>query len=435
MMGLLKLRTRSRSFKKDHSCSLSLDDKSPWHGGAISILSNNLPIFSSTPSHMKVCLPFLICLLSLSRGLAQDLRFNKVPLPEETNGQVITGITQDPSGNIWFARSGLYQFDGIHMKSYLHDPLNNGSLSFGIVECIFADRSGNIWAGVRSSGLEMLDPGSGVFTHYRHNEKDSSSLSGDTVTCILQDREGFLWIGTNFNGLNKMDPQTGKFIHYRHKENDPTSLSCDQVRVIYEDKKGTLWIGGGSPFHGEENPGKKGGLSRFNPTTGKFTNYLHNENDPHSLIDDRVRALFEDSQGNFWVGTAGDGLHTMNREKGTFERHLYDPIHPEKLSRPPLGKFFEYVDDHITFITEDKSGAIWIGTMEAGMVRYDPAGKKSNYYSKQKDSTGNFSDSTTWWAFKSRDGEIWTSTWTGNLFRFDPSHQNIPQKFLYPAGD
>ncbi len=79
-----------------------------------------------------------------------------------------------------------------------------------------------------------------------------------------------------------------------------------------------------------------GGLNKLNKKTGKFTRYLHDEKDPHSLIDNRVRAIFEDSRGNFWVGTAGDGLHTMDRAKGTFERHLYDPSHPDKLSRPPV---------------------------------------------------------------------------------------------------
>ena len=93
-------------------------------------------------------------------------------------------------------------------------------------------------------------------------------------------------------------------------------------------------------LRGDENPDKKGGLNRFNKNTGTFTRYLHDEKDPHSLIDNRVRAIFEDSYGNFWIGTAGDGLHTMDRENGTFERHTYDPAHPEKLSRPPLKKFY-----------------------------------------------------------------------------------------------
>ena len=87
-----------------------------------------------------------------------------------------------------------------------------------------------------------------------------------------------------------------------------------------------------------ENADKKGGLNRFYKNTGTFTRYLHDEKDPRSLIDNRIRAIFEDSNGNFWIGTAGDGLHTMDREKGTFERLTYDPAHPEKPGRPRFKK-------------------------------------------------------------------------------------------------
>ena len=53
---------------------------------------------------------------------------------------VVTGITQDLQGNIWFACGGLYQFDGVHVKLYIHDPLNPGSVAINYVECVFADK-------------------------------------------------------------------------------------------------------------------------------------------------------------------------------------------------------------------------------------------------------------------------------------------------------
>ncbi len=380
----------------------------------------------------------VLLLINICPVLSQDISFNKVSLPEETIRGIITGITQDPKGYIWFSpnATGLSRFDGVNLKTYSHDALNPSSLANNYVECVYADRSGNIWAGTFGSGLEKLDTKTGAFTHFKHNEKDPSSISHDSVTCILQDREGFLWIGTEHGGLNRMDPQTGKFTHYRHSENDPNSLSFDMVRTIYEDKAGTLWIGTGSPFLDKNaNPGKKGGLNRFNKNTGTFTRYLHDEKDQRSLIDDRVRAIFEDSHGNFWVGTAGDGLHTMNRTNGTFERHAYDPGNPGKLSRPPFKKLYPWAEDHITFITEDSRRAIWIGTFENGITRYDPASKKVTHYAGQKDTVGNFSDSTTWWVFKSRDGVMWMSVFNNNtppvLYKFDPSHQNILHTELY----
>lgn len=64
-----------------------------------------------------------------------------------------------------------------------------------------------------------------------------------------------MWIETAI-GMDKFDPVSGTFTHFTHKDNDPTSLSNNQVRAIYEDRQGTLWIGTGSPFPGET-PGMK----------------------------------------------------------------------------------------------------------------------------------------------------------------------------------
>jgi ligand-binding sensor domain-containing protein len=231
----------------------------------------------------------------------------------------------------------------------------------------------------------------------------------------LIDHLGTVWLGTNA-GLDRLDQKTGKFIHYEHKDNDPASLSYNIVRSLYEDHQGVLWIGTGLPFL----PLKGGGLNRFDRKTGTFTRYMHDPNNPHSLINDKIRAIFEDSRGVFWIGTQGDGLHIMDRKTGSFTRLTYDPNHPEKLSRPPVnkGNFM----DHITFITEDMTGAIWIGTYAAGINRYDPVTKKITHYQ----SGNGFPDSTCWTSFISHDGVLWISTEDSKLlYRVDLSHRSI----------
>ncbi|HEU4860548.1 MAG TPA: two-component regulator propeller domain-containing protein [Chitinophagaceae bacterium] len=142
---------------------------------------------------------------------------------------------------------------------------------------------------------------------------------------------------------------------------------------------------------------------------------MHDPKNPLSLINNKVRSIFEDSKGNFWVGTAGDGLHTMDRVRGIFQRHRYDPAHPEKPSRPPVNKAFAH-NDHITFITEDIDAAIWIGTAESGLNYYDPKTKITKHYELQKDTVGAFTDRTAWWTYTSRDGIVWISTLNGNLY-------------------
>jgi streptogramin lyase len=178
---------------------------------------------------------FFLTVLLLAKtclGLSQeDIRFDKILLPDENLPGLITGITQDLAGNIWFTSSadgpgfGIYQYDGVHMKFYTHDDLNPSSLSTGRIESICADKNGNIWAGTYGAGLEKLDPKTGHFAHYKHDKTNPASISGDSITCILLDHEGFLWVGTFNTGLDRMDVKTGKFIHYRHRDNDPNSLS------------------------------------------------------------------------------------------------------------------------------------------------------------------------------------------------------------------
>ena len=276
------------------------------------------------------------------------------------------------------------------------------------------NKNGIIWFGTFGSGLDRFDPVTGIFTHFHHDANDPNSISDDTVTAILRDKQDILWIGTH-GGLNKFDSKTNKFTHYRYNATDSTSLSNNQVRAIYEDRQGTLWIGTGSPFQIEGSL-EEGGLNRLNKKTGTFTRYLHDANNIHSLSNNKVRAIYEDTQGIFWIGTAGNGLHKMERQQGTFERIVNDPAHPEKLSGPPLTKE-STVEEHILFITQDAAGCYWIGSLSGGLNYYNPKIGKTIHFNATENSSSGFNDSGTWFAYTSRDGILWiSSNWNGEIF-------------------
>lgn len=373
---------------------------------------------------------FLFLQQSICCGQEQGIRFNNISPPEGYFFGLVHDITQDPKGYMWMAASdGFFRYDGHDMVNYKNDPANPNSVSNNWIESICADADGIIWLGTWGNGLDRFDPSTGKFTHFSHDPKNPSSLAQNLIPVIYEDREGELWIGTH-GGLDLLNKKTGTFKHYAHDPNDPSSLSNDQVRVIYEDKQGTLWVGTGSAWEttagrpGETGVAKEGGLNRLDRKTGKFTRYMHDDKDPHSLAQNKVRALFEDSRGNFWVGTTGgDGLQIMDRSKGTFQRYVYDPAHPEKLSRPPINKQVPY--DHISFITEDVTGAIWIGTLAAGLTRYDPVTQKVKHYG-YSDTADGFTDYSAWAHYISRDGIFWTSSATGSLYRVELFHTSIP---------
>jgi ligand-binding sensor domain-containing protein len=306
----------------------------------------------------------------------------------------------------------VIRYDGTQMRRFVFDPTNPNSLGGRYPEYIMVDSTGIIWIAFHDRGFDRYDPESDRFTHFRHRSEDTASLACDTVTSLLLDHLGNLWAGTD-EGLDLLDQKSGRFRHFRHNDKDTTSLSHNVVRVLYEDREGTIWVGTGYPWLIE--PVDKGGLNRLHRETGTFTRYLHDPGNSHSLISNKVRSIFEDSRGVFWVGTAGDGLHTMDRNSGVFERHTYDPAKPDQISRSPV----KGIDDHITFITEDALGCLWIGTWANGMIRWDPRTKKKTQFGGQGDTAGTFKDKSCWWAWPTKDGLLWISTQEPNFYKIE----------------
>ena len=371
---------------------------------------------------------FLLIISKEGRAQTQEVKFNLVAGTNGISLGKINGITRDKNGVMWFTDQTnrcITRYDGNHLTRYQNDPKNTNSPGGTYPECILTDSNGIIWIGFYGMGVDKFDPETNIFTHYRHQQNDPGSLGHDTVSAILIDHLGNLWVGNN-GGLDLLDQKTGKFKHYSHNVHDSTSLSYNVVRAIYEDHEGTIWVGTG--FVWDNN--NEGGLNRFNRENGTFTRYLHDPKNPHSLIDNTVRAIFEDSRGTFWVGTLGDGLHTMDRKTGLFERHTYNPSKPDQLSRPP----FKTHDDHITFITEDAAGNIWIGTFSNGLVRYDPKTKKTDHFGINADKSSGFKDNSAWWAYNSPDGLLWVCTQENNLYTIDIYTSNIPHYKIDSVG-
>ncbi|WP_336517137.1 two-component regulator propeller domain-containing protein [Pollutibacter soli] len=371
-------------------------------------------------SNIRTIFQFLTILQVLvTAGSAQDrpLQFVGINAPLQKPIGKIRNMAQDPYGYMWFSGEGadcIYRYDGLRIIEYRHDDKNPNSLGGKSVSAVFADQNGIIWIGLNQDGVDQFNPATGVFKHFQI-EQDEFAGTSYVVMAIHFDRKGRFWAGTE-RGLHRLDEKTGRFVHYRHRPGDKKSLSSNLVSNIYEDREGNLWIATGYPW---DNLGQaEGGLNRLE-ADGSFTNYKNDPADPTSLINNKVRAIFEDSKGNFWVGTAGDGLHLMNRKTGNFKRFLHDPANPNQLSRPPLNP--KYIYDHISFITEDSTGSLWIGTMSSGINRYDAITKKITHY----ENSNGFPDKYIWNGFQSRDGVIWLSTQENHLFRVNPFRQSF----------
>ncbi|ULQ52761.1 sensor histidine kinase [Flavihumibacter fluvii] len=341
---------------------------------------------------------------------AQSLRFKTVL---DNPNSMIVDMKQDKLGFFWLINSGnrLQKFDGVKPQTFLNDPGNPNSIATGQVSSLIIDADNIIWVGIYGSGLDRLDPSTNIFTHFRHNAKNAYSLSNDTVNATLEDHSGNLWIGSN-HGLDFLDRKTGRFTHYSNSNNDPAGTRYPQVYKIYEDRKGILWICGRSLAKDHISPAA---LNRFDPTTKKFTPYFQdsakaNNGIPATFIKD----IYEDSKENFWIVTDA-GLYAMDRNTGKCTRYYPDPFNSNTLSQTPVAK--DVVSD-IMFVTEDSSGAFWVGMGRHGLNRYDPVTKKSMHFgllydfldvsaSKKKDTATGLNIPFAIKGVSSKDGLFW----------------------------
>jgi signal transduction histidine kinase/ligand-binding sensor domain-containing protein/DNA-binding response OmpR family regulator len=358
---------------------------------------------------------FALTLFSIS-GLplfAQAPILETISTPPGFDAHEIADIRQDGQGYLWFATgSGLLRFDGYSWTTYLHDPKNTNSLAAANIRTVCPTRDGLVWVGGWASGLDCLNPETGKITHHQLVKRKEYKYEENAINALTEDHLGNLWIGTA-GGLYRLEKATGRFIPYLSVAKDPHTLSHPHVSSIYEDKQGTLWIGTGN--QGSDKI-LEGGLNKLDRKTSTFTRYLHNPADTNSLVENRVLALFEDSRGTFWVGTGGDGLHTLDRSTGKITRYPFQDAHPERLSRPfsKEKNLRKFITNGIQFFKEDPAGAIWIGTIDAGANRYDPVTRKVTHYESPADGMPDFNLFS---ACRTRDGTIVIGTIPGHLVK------------------
>lgn len=341
---------------------------------------------------------------------SQEVKITTIPHIFDPNHTNIIGMCQDEMGFIWLADNynGLVRYDGTNKKYFKSNPNDSSSLHTNRLECLYAGKGGIIWIGSSYEGLDRFDLATETFTHYQHDSSDTYSLRDNRVNALLEDRSGTLWIGTA-KGLDTLDRKTGHFVHIQDDTPAGRSIAEAAIRSIYEDRAGRIWIGAGDPF--DPSDYHSSGLYHFEKESGLITHYTHDPEDPKSLVGNRILAMFEDSKGNFYVGSDGDGLHIMDREQGTFQRLPNVPNDPNAFSRPPVNPNALYAVDHISFINEDSQGSIWVGTYAGGINRYNPKSKTIEFFGISGIGPNYMEKNDFRSLLKTKDNLMWISGW------------------------
>ncbi|MDX1632689.1 MAG: two-component regulator propeller domain-containing protein, partial [Thermoanaerobaculia bacterium] len=295
---------------------------------------------------------FLVLVASPALG-GLDGEWRHLDLDDGLAHTSVYDLALDSRGFLLIAsEGGLQRWDGYELTPLHRDPDGTRRLLSDNVGHLYRDPAEprRIWIGTWGGGLSRLDIVTGELRSWVHDPGDETSLSDDRIQGILRDSGGRLWVAT-YRGLNRMTDDGAGFRRYSVAD----GLPHDRIWTLDEDRRGRLWLGTGdglarlAPDIGEIREwdsgvlghpevrhlqvlstgevwiGTRGGLHRHLPGTESFPRIPFPSERPGERRQS-VNFIREDAEGRVWIGTHRNGLLLWRPESRDFRafRHRAD---------------------------------------------------------------------------------------------------------------
>lgn len=287
-------------------------------------------------------------------------------------------------------------------------PFHNLSVDDGLMQsqatCLAQDKTGNLWVGTLG-GLSRYDGRN--FTNYTLR----NGLQSNTVWAVAADAQGNIWVGGP-SGISQFNGR--KFIHYAKPKQTLRANNAQQIQIVNDTTwwrvQGEVYFITGGKIKYFMTPGPeegvvtsmlathnglwiaKEGIIYYYDNSNWYTYNLPLAADGRNPV---IYRIFRGRSNIIWV-TANLGLYKISN--GNIEAHT---INGAPLSFLGLR----------SAITEDKTGALWLGTNN-GVVKI--SGKTIQYYNKRN----GLSDNTFFDLLTDSEGNVWMASDGQGIFRF-----------------
>jgi signal transduction histidine kinase/ligand-binding sensor domain-containing protein/DNA-binding response OmpR family regulator len=385
----------------------------------------------------KIAFLALACALKLP---AQTTQFYSIE--QGLSNSFINQVYQDKRGFIWIAtENGLNKFDGNKFVIYKKTANDSLSLKNNYVRTLFEDSSGNFRIGCidgllrydrdtdsfheipvldennnrlyphimsaierKNGDIWLASSGSGLFSIRkgepvcRFEKQLSERLCSRFLTILYEDSGNRIWIGSENGGLNVYFNTTDEVLTYTTDSGPGKSITSNAISDICEREKGEVFIGT-----------LNGGLNKFDWKTQKITPVY----DSNGQVHLPVKTLLVDNKKQLYVGTDGFGMKKYNPERSQLETY------------EPFSTSFNFSKAKIHSLLEDKSGNVWAGIFQKGVlfIPGNPNGFK--YYGYKSFQKNNIGSNCVFAIYKDNDDIIWVGTDNDGLYALNESNGQV----------
>ena len=320
--------------------------------------------------------------------------FNNKPIISD---DYIQCLFLDKTKNIWIGTrsGGIVKYNHKTKSSiiYKHKP-NKNSLCNNRVWSVCEDNNKNIWIGT-SDGLSMLDLITETFLNYNQ----TSGIIGSTIRAVFCDENNILWIGSE-KGLNRFNIKNNTIITHNPYFGNNKTFS---VNKIFKDSYGNLWIG---TF--------ESGLMLYNDLTDTFTSYKYDPALRSSLTHNDIRDIYEDYSHNLWIATRGGGINKIRLKPDIFKAYKHDPNNKNSLS-----------NNRITGIIETKPKELYITTSISGLNIYNQETNLFSHIQHNPNNESGLSSNTLQGLYKDKYDNVWIGTWNKGVNIYNQKTQSF----------
>ena len=312
---------------------------------------------------------------------------------ESLSDHSIRSFFQDRTGVIWIGTNTAGVDNWSKFRNKFHSIQYAGENGWGlnnrVVLSINEVSNGNLWVGT-PAGISIMDKDSQSAEYFTHDPDNRSSISDHAVITIEEDQDETVWVGTDGGGLHRWSGNGNSFYHYQNEQGNPESITDNSVLTLEASQDGNLWVG---TFNG---------LNLFDPKQEKFQQFGH-----AGLKDGRILSLLE--AGNYlWIGTYSGGLARMY-------------LSTRKIQ--PLTEIIEVPENipqnRIQTLYLDAQNNLWAGCYN-GLMRIDTANEKIKLYTTQHGLPNN----VVYGILPDDTGHLWLSTNKG-ISRFNLKTQTF----------